>query len=91
MFVHRHEDEEQSKLLEQLYVHGVYEKIALDFEQEQHQPYPDVKDFLLGLPVGSLVADIGDTVVDIGDILSQVVAVIDFTHLKVNAGIGNTH
>jgi len=53
------EREEKSKLLEQLYVHDVYDRIASDFEEQQYQPWPKVKDFLLGLESGSLVADVG--------------------------------
>ncbi|XP_067936815.1 uncharacterized protein [Watersipora subatra] len=51
--------EAQSKLLEQLYVHGVYEQIAPDFEQDQHRPWPDIKKFLMNLEPGSIVADVG--------------------------------
>lgn len=48
-----------SELLEQIYVHDVYDRIATDFDAEDHQPRPCVKDFLMQLESGSLVADIG--------------------------------
>ncbi|KAG8584701.1 hypothetical protein GDO81_004726 [Engystomops pustulosus] len=45
--------------LEMEYVHKVYEDIAGHFSSTRHTPWPKVVDFLMGLSVGSLVADVG--------------------------------
>ncbi|XP_029458309.1 alkylated DNA repair protein alkB homolog 8 [Rhinatrema bivittatum] len=45
--------------LEQEHVHKVYEKIAGHFSSTRHTPWPKIVEFLLTLPEGSLVADIG--------------------------------
>ena len=55
----RFELEKKSKLLEQIYVHDVYERIAEDFESQQYRPWPKIKEFLDGLEPGSLVLDVG--------------------------------
>ncbi|XP_044142012.1 alkylated DNA repair protein alkB homolog 8 [Bufo gargarizans] len=45
--------------LEKEYVHKVYEDIASHFSSTRHSPWPKVVDFLMSLPDGSLVADVG--------------------------------
>ncbi|XP_063807646.1 alkylated DNA repair protein alkB homolog 8 isoform X2 [Pseudophryne corroboree] len=45
--------------LEKEYVHKVYEDIAGHFSSTRHTPWPKITDFLMGLPIGSLVADVG--------------------------------
>ncbi|XP_053312443.1 alkylated DNA repair protein alkB homolog 8 [Spea bombifrons] len=45
--------------LEKEYVHKVYEDIASHFSSTRHTPWPKVVDFLLSLPHGSIVADVG--------------------------------
>ncbi|KAM8975182.1 tRNA (carboxymethyluridine(34)-5-O)-methyltransferase ALKBH8 [Pelodytes ibericus] len=45
--------------LEKEYVHKVYEDIAGHFSSTRHTPWPKVVDFLLALPKGSVVADVG--------------------------------
>ncbi|KAM4702091.1 tRNA (carboxymethyluridine(34)-5-O)-methyltransferase ALKBH8 [Discoglossus pictus] len=45
--------------LEKKYVHEVYEDIAGHFSSTRHTPWPRVVDFLMALPKGSLVADVG--------------------------------
>ncbi|KAJ1471029.1 hypothetical protein T484DRAFT_1599061, partial [Baffinella frigidus] len=41
------------------YVHGVYDTIAEHFSNTRYKPWPKVGDFLIGLPAGSAVADVG--------------------------------
>jgi alkylated DNA repair protein alkB family protein 8 len=41
------------------HVHKVYDNIAPHFSHTRHHPWPLVTDFLMGLPSGSLVADVG--------------------------------
>ncbi|XP_016147888.1 alkylated DNA repair protein alkB homolog 8 isoform X4 [Sinocyclocheilus grahami] len=45
--------------LEEQYVHQVYEDISSHFSSTRHSPWPHVQDFLLSLPPGSILADIG--------------------------------
>ncbi|XP_063300987.1 alkylated DNA repair protein alkB homolog 8 isoform X1 [Pelobates fuscus] len=45
--------------LEKEYVHKVYEDIAGHFSSTRHTPWPKVVDFLVTLPDGAIVADIG--------------------------------
>ncbi|KAM4796108.1 tRNA (carboxymethyluridine(34)-5-O)-methyltransferase ALKBH8 [Rhinophrynus dorsalis] len=45
--------------LEREYVHKVYEDIAGHFSSTRHTPWPKVVDFLMALPKGSVVADVG--------------------------------
>ncbi|XP_016381944.1 alkylated DNA repair protein alkB homolog 8-like isoform X3 [Sinocyclocheilus rhinocerous] len=45
--------------LEEQYVHQVYEEISSHFSSTRHSPWPHVRDFLLSLPPGSILADIG--------------------------------
>lgn len=59
LFRRRFEIEKKSKLLEQIYVHDVYERIADDFESQQYKPWPKIREFLLNLEPGSLVLDVG--------------------------------
>ena len=61
----RFELEKKSKLLEQIYVHDVYERIAEDFESQQYRPWPKIKEFLDGLEPGSLVLDVGKSTKEI--------------------------
>ncbi|CAG8619595.1 1850_t:CDS:2 [Acaulospora colombiana] len=44
---------------EQQYVHDVYQAIAPHFSQTRYKPWPVVEQFLKGLDVGSVGADIG--------------------------------
>ncbi|ORZ23325.1 S-adenosyl-L-methionine-dependent methyltransferase [Absidia repens] len=44
---------------EQSHVHDVYEVIATHFSDTRYKPWPVVEDFLFGLPIGSLGADVG--------------------------------
>ncbi|KAG8452956.1 hypothetical protein GDO86_004674 [Hymenochirus boettgeri] len=48
-----------ASILEKEYVHKVYEDIAGHFSSTRHTPWPKVVDFLLSLPKGSMVADVG--------------------------------
>ncbi|ETV81296.1 hypothetical protein H257_05856 [Aphanomyces astaci] len=45
--------------IEQRYVHDFYETIAEHFSSTRHSPWPRVEAFVRGLPLGTLVADIG--------------------------------
>ncbi|XP_052003424.1 alkylated DNA repair protein alkB homolog 8-like isoform X1 [Xyrauchen texanus] len=45
--------------LEAQYVHQVYEEISSHFSSTRHTPWPQVRDFLLSLPPGAIIADIG--------------------------------
>ncbi|XP_062842129.1 alkylated DNA repair protein alkB homolog 8 [Trichomycterus rosablanca] len=45
--------------LEEQYVHRVYEEISSHFSGTRHTPWPRVRDFLLSLPEGATVADVG--------------------------------
>ncbi len=51
--------EDDACRLEEQYVHQVYEEISSDFSSTRHSPWPHVRDFLLSLPPGSILADIG--------------------------------
>ncbi|XP_006833857.1 PREDICTED: alkylated DNA repair protein alkB homolog 8 [Chrysochloris asiatica] len=53
------ESEKEASLLEQEYVHRVYEEIAGHFSSTRHTPWPHIVEFLKALPSGSIVADIG--------------------------------
>ncbi|XP_020040944.2 tRNA (carboxymethyluridine(34)-5-O)-methyltransferase ALKBH8 isoform X2 [Castor canadensis] len=53
------ENAKEASLLEQEYVHRVYEKIAGHFSSTRHTPWPCIVEFLKALPSGSIVADIG--------------------------------
>jgi len=61
-------DREKSNLLEQLYVHDVYERIAQDFEDSKYKRWPKVTEFLSQLETGSLVADIGESITKTGHV-----------------------
>ncbi|XP_075448488.1 tRNA (carboxymethyluridine(34)-5-O)-methyltransferase ALKBH8 isoform X2 [Ascaphus truei] len=49
----------EATTLEKEYVHKVYEDIAGHFSSTRHTPWPRIVDFLMALPNGSVVADIG--------------------------------
>lgn len=51
--------EEAASQLERDHVHSVYDKIAPYFNDSRYKAWPKVQQFLLDLPPGSLVADIG--------------------------------
>lgn len=51
--------EEAASQLERDHVHSVYEKIAPYFNDSRYKAWPKVRQFLLDLPPGSIVADIG--------------------------------
>lgn len=40
-------------------VHKVYNEIANHFSETRHSPWPQVLEFINGLPVGSILVDIG--------------------------------
>ncbi|XP_031716374.1 alkylated DNA repair protein alkB homolog 8 [Anarrhichthys ocellatus] len=46
-------------LLEEEYVHRVYDAIASHFSSTRHSPWPRVCHFLSSLPAGSMLADVG--------------------------------
>ncbi|CAJ1065618.1 LOW QUALITY PROTEIN: alkylated DNA repair protein alkB homolog 8 [Xyrichtys novacula] len=46
-------------LLEEEYVHRVYDTIASHFSSTRHSPWPNVCHFLNSLPAGSVLADVG--------------------------------
>ncbi|XP_061706467.1 alkylated DNA repair protein alkB homolog 8 isoform X1 [Cydia pomonella] len=45
--------------LEEIHVHQVYEQIAGHFSTTRHKPWPKVVEFMLGVPQGSVVLDLG--------------------------------
>ncbi|KAM6933182.1 putative tRNA methyltransferase 9B [Xenentodon cancila] len=51
--------EEAASQLERDHVHSVYDKIAPYFNDNRYKAWPKVRQFLLELPPGSIVADIG--------------------------------
>uniref|UniRef100_A0A3P9P9Q0 tRNA methyltransferase 9B n=1 Tax=Poecilia reticulata TaxID=8081 RepID=A0A3P9P9Q0_POERE len=51
--------EEAASQLERDHVHSVYDKIAPYFNDSRYKAWPKVRQFLLDLPPGSIVADIG--------------------------------
>ncbi|XP_030632519.1 alkylated DNA repair protein alkB homolog 8 [Chanos chanos] len=51
--------EEEACRLEAEFVHQVYEEISAHFSSTRHSPWPRVRDFLLSLPPGSILADVG--------------------------------
>uniref|UniRef100_A0A1A7Z296 KIAA1456 n=1 Tax=Iconisemion striatum TaxID=60296 RepID=A0A1A7Z296_9TELE len=51
--------EEAASQLERDHVHNVYDKIAPYFNDSRYKAWPKVRQFLLDLPAGSVVADIG--------------------------------
>ncbi|KAL2095884.1 hypothetical protein ACEWY4_008032 [Coilia grayii] len=53
------QDDGDASRLEEQFVHQVYEEIASHFSSTRHSPWPRVRDFLLALPAGALVADVG--------------------------------
>ncbi|CAL1265824.1 unnamed protein product [Larinioides sclopetarius] len=53
------ERQARSLALEKAYVHDVYDQIAPHFTDTRYRPWPRVKQFLLELEPGSLVADVG--------------------------------
>ena len=46
--------------LEKNHVYDVYDKIAHHLKDAKHKAWPNVKQFLLDLEPGSLVADVGE-------------------------------
>ncbi|XP_074938382.1 tRNA (carboxymethyluridine(34)-5-O)-methyltransferase ALKBH8 isoform X4 [Phalacrocorax aristotelis] len=52
-------NEMEASVLEQEYVHKVYEEIATHFSSTRHSPWPRIVEFLRSLPKGSIVADVG--------------------------------
>lgn len=51
--------EEAASQLERDHVHSVYDKIAPYFNDSRYKAWPKVRQFLLELQPGSIVADIG--------------------------------
>lgn len=45
--------------LEKYHVREVYNQIAPHFVASRHKAWPKVEEFLLSLPAGSLIADVG--------------------------------
>lgn len=52
--------------LEKHHVRDVYDKIAPHFVGYSHKAWPRVEEFLLSLPAGSLIADVGKSIVSHG-------------------------
>lgn len=52
--------EEAASQLERDHVHSVYDKIAPYFNDSRYRAWPKVRQFLLDLEPGSIVADIGE-------------------------------
>lgn len=52
--------EEAASQLERDHVHSVYDKIAPYFNDSRYKAWPKVRQFLLDLEPGSIVADIGE-------------------------------
>lgn len=52
--------EEAASQLEREHVHSVYDKIAPYFNDSRYKAWPKVRQFLLDLQPGSIVADIGE-------------------------------
>ena len=46
--------------LEKYHVRHVYNQIAPHFVGSSHKAWPKVEEFLLSLPAGSLIADVGE-------------------------------
>ncbi|XP_023364482.1 alkylated DNA repair protein alkB homolog 8 [Otolemur garnettii] len=53
------ENDEEASELEREHVHRVYEEIAGHFSRTRHAPWPRIVEFLMALPSGSIVADVG--------------------------------
>lgn len=51
--------EEAASQLEREHVHSVYDKIAPYFNDSRYKAWPKVRQFLLDLQPGSIVADVG--------------------------------
>lgn len=51
--------EEAASQLERDHVHSVYDKIAPYFNDSRYKAWPKVRQFLLDMQPGSIVADIG--------------------------------
>lgn len=51
--------EEAASRLEREHVHSVYDKIAPYFNDSRYKAWPKVRQFLLDLQPGSIVADVG--------------------------------
>ena len=54
--------QQRAKRLESKYVHHVYSCQALSFNDLCDGPWPEIETFLLSLPRGSLVADVGKVI-----------------------------
>lgn len=52
--------------LEKYHVRDVYDKIAPHFAGYSHKAWPRVEEFLLSLPAGSLIADVGESLLSYG-------------------------
>ncbi|XP_053167471.1 alkylated DNA repair protein alkB homolog 8 isoform X2 [Hemicordylus capensis] len=52
-------NEREASMLEEKFVHEVYEEIARHFSSTRHSPWPRVVEFLRALPCGAIVADVG--------------------------------
>ena len=52
--------------LEKHHVRDVYDKIAPHFAGYSHKAWPRVEEFLLSLPAGSLIADVGESLLSYG-------------------------
>lgn len=55
--------------LEKYHVRHVYNQIAPHFVGSTHKAWPKVEEFLLSLPAGSLIADVGELYVGFTNIL----------------------
>lgn len=51
--------QQRARKLEATYVHDVYSRKALSYDNLCDGPWPEIRTFLLSLPSGSHVADVG--------------------------------
>ena len=54
------EEHPKAKLLENEHVYKVYSQIAEHFSDTRYKPWPNIAQFLLQQPSGSLIADVGE-------------------------------
>ncbi|XP_017880229.1 alkylated DNA repair protein alkB homolog 8 [Ceratina calcarata] len=52
-------DNKIAPVIENSYVHDVYDKISNHFDETRHKRWPNVSKFLLGLKIGDILLDVG--------------------------------
>ena len=52
-------NEETAVRIENEFVHKVYDSISDHFSLTRHSPWPAISDFLISLPIGSVIVDVG--------------------------------